>query len=445
MDKSVINMKKKELEIFILSCIIYDPALTHIALQRLPEQCFTGNERKAYRLLKNLYDSCSMTEAMLTAAFRQNGLEINDYLKTDFIPDQAALTYQCQALMDSYMSLEVCSISGSAGRKAIESGRGLDEVVELISRLEELLSLKDNFYPDMTISENLPGYLSGLEEEALTPLKNNTLRFRKLHHFNTATNGLQLQNLLVISGAWKSGKTTLALEMAYDLAANSGCKVGYISLEVSEKELIQKILSAKLHIPCEHLRQPQLLTRAEKEKLKSAPEVFRNTTIYLSTGSMNEEQIRARIRSWAKSRGVTCIFIDYVNLINVSRKYRTREEEVSYLSRMLKNLASELNVCIVALTQLNRTAVREKDSSAANLSESIALARDCNYLFAVSRPAEYGEKSITYKGRTYPADDIFEVKLCASRHSRQGVKFPLKLEDGELVELETPQESFHLD
>ncbi|MCU7490087.1 MAG: DnaB-like helicase C-terminal domain-containing protein [Bacteroidota bacterium] len=442
MDKTCLKSKKKQLEVFVLSCIIYDPALTYIVLQRLPLRCFSGNERVVYSLIKELYNAGSLTDAMLEASFRQNGIVINDYLKTDFIPDEPALIFQCQELMDCHIALELSSITPALVGRAIETGKGLDEAQNLTGRLEELVSLRDNFYTDMTLAEIVPGYLSRLEEETLAPLENNSLRFRKLHHFNIATNGLKLQNLMVIAGAWKVGKTTLALEMACDLALNSGYKVGYMSLEVTEDEFIQKILSAKLHIPFGHLRQPQMLTKTEMERLREAPEVLKDASIYIHTGSMNDEEVKSRMRSWVISCGVKCVFIDYVNLINVSRILRSREEEVAYLSRMLKSLAAELNVCIIALTQLNRTAVREKDDSAVNLSESIALARDCNFLFSVSRPAaNNAAETIEYNKKIYLSSEIFFINLCASRHSVQGIKFPLRLENGELVELDAPEET----
>jgi len=135
---------------------------------------------------------------------------------------------------------------------------------------------------------------------------------------------------------------------------------------------------------------------------------------------------------------VKVILIDYLGLIKTTAKnIENREREISHLSNSLKILAKETETVIFVLSQLNRSGIKE--ASSINLAESIALARESDFLFTIYKPDVEKYKKITMDGREIPINESnFIVKLDSSRHTQSGKEFLLELsESGKMREIET--------
>jgi len=205
---------------------------------------------------------------------------------------------------------------------------------------------------------------------------------------------------------------------------------------MNQKELYDKILSSKLNIPYEHLRNPQKLTEDEKQRLIKGGKKFNSTNIFICTKNLNEIKIKTKTKEWIKKKGVKCILIDYIGLIETSKKFNIREQEVAYLSKYIKNLAGELEISVILLAQLNREG--EKNPISSNLAESISMARDSDFVFTIFKPYELGVRELRINNNSVPvSQDHFTVRLSNSRHSKQGKEFLLEMKDGELREVET--------
>jgi len=283
-------------------------------------------------------------------------------------------------------------------------------------------------------SEGIPEYLEELENEIAG--KGKSLTSQKFPSINNLTGGLNEGNVLTISGAWKQGKTTFGLELILDYALTHNIPIGIFSLEMNQKELYDKILSSKLNIPYEHLRNPKKLTNEEKQKLKKADKKFSGNNIFICAKNLNEIKIKTKTKEWIKKKGVKCILIDYIGLIETSKKFSIREQEVAYLSKFIKNLAGELEISVILLAQLNREG--EKNPKASNLAESISIARDSDFVFTIFKPYELGVKELKVNNNKISVtQDHFTVRLSNSRHSKQGKEFLLEMINSELREVET--------
>jgi replicative DNA helicase len=295
-------------------------------------------------------------------------------------------------------------------------------------------SLDIKYTQEKDFNEGIPDYLAELEKEIAG--NGNSLMSQKFPSINNLTGGLNEGNVLTISGAWKQGKTSFGLELILDYAFSQNVPIGIFSLEMNQKELYDKILSSKLKIPYEHLRNPKKLTGDEKQRLSKASQKFNTSNIFLCAKSLNEIKIKTKTKEWIKKKGVKCILIDYIGLIETSKKFNMREQEVAYLSKFIKNLASELSISVILLAQLNREG--EKNPKSSNLAESISIARDSDFVFTIFKPYELGTKEVRINKNLIPlSEDHFMVRLSNSRHSKQGREFLLEMREGELREVET--------
>lgn len=349
----------------------------------------------------------------------------------------------CLSLLQEYVSI------WNDLDKQIKTEKFLNDVLEKTKNLnysqfyiEELKENWEDFFSSLefkitqekNFSEGLPDYLGNLEKEITG--NGDSLTSQKFPSLNNLTGGLNEGNVLTISGAWKQGKTTFGLELILDFALTQNVPIGIFSLEMNQKELYDKILSSKLKISYEHLRNPKKLTTDEKQRLIEATQKFNSSNIFICAKNLNEIKIKTKTKEWIKKKGVKCILIDYIGLIETSKKFNIREQEVAYLSKFIKNLASELSISVILLAQLNREG--EKNPKSSNLAESISIARDSDFVFTIFKPFELGVKELRINnGSLSLNENHFMVRLSNSRHSKQGKEFLLEMNKGELVEVET--------
>lgn len=211
------------------------------------------------------------------------------------------------------------------------------------------------------------------------------------------TYGWQPTDLIILAARPSVGKTAFALNLARNAALNPSkpTAVGFFSLEMSAAQLVQRILSAESEIPLEKISRgkmedyeyQQLHTKGIK-RLETAP-------IYIDdTAALNIFEFRAKARRLVNKHNVGIIIIDYLQLMSGSNdKGGNREQEISNISRNLKALAKELNIPIIALSQLSRAVETRKESKMPQLSdlrESGAIEQDADMVMFIYRP-EYHE------------------------------------------------------
>jgi len=229
--------------------------------------------------------------------------------------------------------------------------------------------------------------------------------------------------LVGICGSYKSGKTTLGLNLILDFVKqNIPC--GFFSLELSETEINRKILGMLSCVSYESLREPRKLNEHEKARLNKFYHSVNSLPLYLTDKPMSESDIRNKTKYWVDRFNIKAVFIDYLGYIRSKKRFESREREVSYYSEYLKSLAKELNVTVVVLAQLNRSGKNRPGTE--NLAESIGLARDCDFLFVTYNPFEIGIK--THGGMNFTEVD-YMIRLDTTRHTKHKKSFQLRLND----------------
>jgi replicative DNA helicase len=218
--------------------------------------------------------------------------------------------------------------------------------------------------------------------------------------------GLQRSDLIVLAGRPGMGKTSLATNIAYNIAAaydpevqpdgsykaKNGGVVGFYSLEMSCEQLATRIISEQTEVSSSKIRRGDI-TEADFEKLVACSQMMQKVPLYIDqTGGISIAQLSARARRLKRQRGLDCLVVDYIQLMTGSGKSgENRVQEVTQITTGLKALGKELNVPIVALSQLSRQVENREDKrpQLSDLRESGSIEQDADVVLFVFREEYY--------------------------------------------------------
>ena len=228
------------------------------------------------------------------------------------------------------------------------------------------------------------------------------------------TMGWQPSDLIIIAARPAMGKTALALNLAMRAAISEGAPVGIFSLEMSEHQLVQRMISLWGKIPQEQLSTGRL-SKAEGARFFETADLLRTAPLFINeTPAISTLELRSQARRLKAEHGLGLIVVDYLQLMRSSRRTDSRELEISDISRSLKAIAKELDVPVVALSQLNRKVEERKDNRPmlSDLRESGAIEQDADIVIFLYRDE-------VYKPDT-PKKGIAELIIGKHRNGRVG-------------------------
>jgi replicative DNA helicase len=230
------------------------------------------------------------------------------------------------------------------------------------------------------------------------------------------TAGLQPSDLIVIAGRPSMGKTSLALGMAQSAAVKHRQAVGVFSLEMSKPQLVLRMLSSQAHVDSHALRTGKL-QKEDWWRLAEAAGHLEQAPIFIDdTGALTVQQMRGKARRLKAESGLDLLIVDYLQLMQGRSDAESRQQEISDISRSLKALAKELNIPVVALSQLSRAVESRKPPipMLADLRESGAIEQDADVVMFIYRDEEYNPDSekkgiaeiLVKKHRNGPTGDV---------------------------------------
>lgn len=213
--------------------------------------------------------------------------------------------------------------------------------------------------------------------------------------FDKMTSGLQPSDLIIVAARPSMGKSSLVLNIAEHVALDGGKSVAFFSLEMSKEQLVQRLLCSQARIDASRLRIGQL-QESEWPNLVSAADKLSAAKIMLDdTPGMTALEMRSKARRWKNENGLDLIIVDYLQLMQGSSKRASdnRQQEMSDISRSLKGLARELNVPVIALSQLSRSVEQRtsKRPMLSDLRESGALEQDADIVCFIYRDDYYNQ------------------------------------------------------
>ncbi len=215
------------------------------------------------------------------------------------------------------------------------------------------------------------------------------------HKLDDITSGWQSSDLVIIAGRPAMGKTSFALSMAKNIAADFKVPMAFFSLEMSNVQLVNRLISNCCEIQGSKILNGQLQPD-EWNRLDKRMNNLLGAPLYVDdTPGLSVFELRTKARRLVREHGVKIIMIDYLQLMNANgMKFSGRQEEVSTISRSLKGLAKELDIPIIALSQLNRgvesrEGLEGKRPQLSDLRESGAIEQDADMVLFVHRPEYY--------------------------------------------------------
>ena len=254
------------------------------------------------------------------------------------------------------------------------------------------------------------------------------------------TSGWQNSDLIIIAARPAMGKTAFVLSMAKNMAVNFNTPVALFSLEMSNVQLVNRLIVNVCEIPGEKIKSGRLESY-EWEQLDFKIKELYDAPIFVDdTPSLSVFELRTKARRLVREHGIKCIIIDYLQLMNASgMNFGSREQEVSTISRSLKGLAKELNIPIIALSQLNRgvearQGVEGKRPQLADLRESGAIEQDADMVCFIHRPEYY---KITEDERGNSLIGLAEIIIAKHRNGAVGdVRLRFKSEFAKFMNVE---------
>jgi replicative DNA helicase len=317
------------------------------------------------------------------------------------VTSSAHIEYHARIVAQKYLARELISFSSEVTGKAFDETNDVDDLMqEAEGKLFEISQRnvkKDVVHINPIIREafNLMREASK-RTDGLSGLQSGFKELDKI------TSGWQNSDLIIIAARPAMGKTAFVLSMAKNMAVNFNIPVAVFSLEMSNVQLVNRLIVNVAELPGEKIKTGNLVDY-EWVQLDSKINKLYDAPIYIDdTPSLSVFELRTKARRLVKEHKVKCVIIDYLQLMNASGMGTgSREQEVSTISRSLKGLAKELNIPIIALSQLNRNLESRtsqprggnfsdaKRPQLSDLRESGAIEQDADIVCFIHRPEYY--------------------------------------------------------
>lgn len=230
-----------------------------------------------------------------------------------------------------------------------------------------------------------------IEKKRIQGTKFDYKYFTGIFDLDKVTNGLHEEELTIVGARPGVGKTTFALQIGHYIA-QKGTTVGIISLEMSETQIVQKLISKVANVDSNKLRTGNLDTM-EQQKIAEAEGKISDLPIFINTRIRNIQQIETYARKLKNKNNLGLLIIDYIQLVKSANKLNSREQEVAEISRTLKLLSLELKIPIIGLCQLNRNAART-EPTLADLRESGAIEQDADNVIFIYKENDNEEENV---------------------------------------------------
>ena len=211
------------------------------------------------------------------------------------------------------------------------------------------------------------------------------------HQLDEITNGLHAGQMITVAGRPGSGKSTLALDFARSAAVKNGKPTVIFSLEMGKLEIMMRLFSAEAGVALQNMRSGHMSDQDWARLARRASELSEAPLFIDDSPNLTMMEIRAKTRRLKQRHDIQLVVIDYLQLMTSGKRVESRQQEVSEFSRAMKLLAKELDVPVVALSQLNRGPEQRTDKKPmlADLRESGSIEQDSDMVLLVHRPDLY--------------------------------------------------------
>ena len=393
-----------EMERSVLGSLMVDRAGYDIVTDILsPDSFYDKKHQLIYAAIRDLAAEDKPFDAISVKAQLEKNGTFNDAGQMVYLADlvreatgSAGIRYHAEVIAEKYIKRQLITASSEMQTQAfdetIDSQELLNSAQQSLYRISQdsqhkdftqINPVVDRVYKSIEDAAKLKGGLSGVP----------TL----FHKIDDITSGWQNSDLIIIAARPAMGKTAFALSMARNIAVSQRLPMAFFSLEMSNDQLVKRLVSNVCEIAADKLRSGDLKPY-EWTQLDSKITELKDAPLFIDdTSSLSIFELRTKARRLVAEHGVKIIMIDYLQLMTASGsgiKFGNRQEEVSTISRNLKALAKELDVPIIALSQVNRELTKREGEEAkrpqlSDLRESGAIEQDADIVCFLHRPEYY--------------------------------------------------------
>ena len=309
------------------------------------------------------------------------------------VPTTANIEHYAKIVLEKSILRTLINVSHDVSKNASEDNQDVDDILDaaesaifnisekrLKGGFDHLGSMLHNTFKEIDKIAASPGTVTGVAS-GLTDLDN-------------ITSGFHSGELIIVAGRPGMGKTALALSMGRNAAVIDKVGVGMFSLEMANNQLAMRLLCAEGRVDS-HLVRTGKLPKSQWKNLSLSVDQLAKAPIYLDdTAGMTVLEVRAKARRLKAEHDVGMIIVDYLQLMSGPKGIESRQQEISHISRSLKNLAKEIEVPVVALSQLSRAVENRTDRrpQLSDLRESGAIEQDADVVMFLYRPWIYSQE-----------------------------------------------------
>lgn len=400
LEKGKIPPQATDLEEAVLGAMMIDKKGVDEAIDILsPDAFYKESHKHIFEAIVQLFESSEPVDLLtVSARLKQNkrieavGGDFYLIQLTKKVSSSAHIEFHSRIILQKYIQRSLIKISSEIIEEAYDDGTDVFDLLDSAeSKLYEVTqgNIKKSSETAQSLVIQAKKKIEEISnKEGLSGIPSGFDRLDKL------TSGWQPSDLIIVAARPGMGKTALTLSMARNMAVNSNIPVAFFSLEMSSVQLITRLISSETGLSSEKLRTGKL-EKHEWEQLNVKVKGLETAPLFIDdTPSLSIFDLRAKARRLASQHGIRLIVIDYLQLMTAggSQKGGNREQEISTISRNLKALAKELEVPVIALSQLSR-AVETRGGSKrpllSDLRESGAIEQDADIVSFIYRPEYY--------------------------------------------------------
>lgn len=333
----------------------------------------------------------------------------------EVVSTAANIEHHCQIVAEKSLSRQLLRLGHKVVQEAFEDGEPisavLDRTEQNIFQLAEKKIKNDVVKIDKIIQDSIERIsLLHQRKESITGIPSG------FHDLDKLTNGFQNSDMIIIAARPSVGKTSFVLNIAEYVALKQKLPVLIFSLEMSKESIVQRLLCSVARIDSQNLRRG-FLTRDDWSQLRAAADLLDKAPIYLDdTPGMNIMEMRAKARREKNSHDIRMIFIDYLQLMKGVGRIESRQQEISQISRSVKEMAKEINLPVLICSQLSREIEKrkEKEPRLSDLRESGSIEQDGDVIGFLHQPEVEAELGADESSK------IIELVLAKQRNGPTG-------------------------
>lgn len=415
-----------EAEQAILGAIIYDNSLISKLINTLePRSFFKQSHQYIFRAMLKLSDKASPIDEITLGDELKSMVQLEEiggynYLSelTDCTPSTGNITHYVKIISDHSIFRDIMSTATDIGQKSRDPKTNVSEVLAEAENQIRKISLKTNQKNYTSIKDSLVKTFRRIEK--LSETKDEITGMETgLIDLDRYTSGFQNSDLIVIGARPSMGKTAMALNIAANVTTKGVVKgaVLIFSLEMSEDQLTARMLSSMANVDGKKVKTGNL-EKEDWDNLARSTDNLSSANIFINdSSSVTSQELTAITKQLDNDEegGVSMVIVDYLQLMKGSRHDMPREQIIAEISRSLKSLAKDLNIPVIALSQLNRSLESRPDKrpKLSDLRESGAIEQDADIILFIYRDEQYHPET--------NAQGIAEIIIAKHRNGATGM------------------------